>query len=257
MSYTIKQNLVDASKYNVKCPYTMTAEFFVIHNTANDATAVNEISYMKSNNNEVSFHYAIDEKEVIQGLPLNRNGWHSGDGANGAGNRKGIAIEICYSKTGGEKFVQSEKNTAKFVANELEARGWGIDKVRKHQDFSSKYCPHRTLDAGWQRFIDMIKAEMNATVSAPSQAPTKYVKDYAETGEFFITTGRQRYLCDVPSLTSKELGTVPHSRWIKYNRVVFNDGRIWVWCVVERGWVSTGSYDMKTVKRTESFANFK
>ena len=25
-----------------------------------------------------------------------------------------------------------------------------------------KYCPHRTLDMGWQRFLNMIKAELNS-----------------------------------------------------------------------------------------------
>ena len=39
----IRQNLVDSSKYNIKCPYTMNAEFIVVHNTANDASANNEI----------------------------------------------------------------------------------------------------------------------------------------------------------------------------------------------------------------------
>lgn len=139
----------------------MTAEFIVVHNTANDASANNEISYMRTNNNKVSFHFAVDDKEVVQGLPLNRNGWHAGDGSNGKGNRKGIGIEICYSKSGGANFVKAEKNAAKFIAQLLKERGWGIDKVKKHQDFSGKYCPHRTLDMGWQRFLNMVKAEMS------------------------------------------------------------------------------------------------
>ena len=46
----------------------------------------------------------LDEDEVIQGLPLNRNGWHAGDGINGKGNRKGIAIEICKSTRDVETF---------------------------------------------------------------------------------------------------------------------------------------------------------
>ena len=46
-----------------------------IHNTYNNASAKNEISYMKSNNNKVSFHIAVDDVEAIQGLPLDRNSW--------------------------------------------------------------------------------------------------------------------------------------------------------------------------------------
>jgi len=155
------QNLVPTSKYNIKCPYSMTPEFIVVHNTANDASAANEVAYMIRNNDKVSFHYAIDDKEIIQGIPENRNAWHAGDGANGQGNRKGLSIEICYSKSGGKRFEEAEKLAAKFIAYKLKEKGWGIDKVKKHQDFSGKYCPHRTLDMGWQRFLNMIQSELN------------------------------------------------------------------------------------------------
>lgn len=161
----IRQNLVDSSKYSIKCPYTMNAEFVVVHNTANDASANNEIEYMKSNNNKVSFHYAVDDREIVQGIPENRNAWHAGDG-NGNGNRKGIAIEICYSKSGGERFDKAEENTAEFIASKLKEKGWGIDKVKKHQDFANKYCPHRTLDYGWERFLNKIRTYLGqATIN--------------------------------------------------------------------------------------------
>ncbi len=158
--YIIKQNLVASENYSVKCPHSMTAEFIVVHNTANDATAENEVAYMIRNKNQVSFHYAVDDQEVVQGVPINRNTWHAGDG-NGEGNRKGISIEICYSKSGGTRFDQAEKNAAHFIATLLRERGWSIEKVKKHQDFSNKYCPHRTLDKGWNGFIQMIKSYLN------------------------------------------------------------------------------------------------
>lgn len=165
----IIKNLVSQAKYGIKCPYSMNPTRIVVHNTANDASAQNEIAYMIRNDNEVSFHFAVDDKEVVQGIPLDRNAWHSGDGGNGKGNREGIAIEICYSKSGGEHFIKAEKLTAKFIAQLLKERGWGIDKVTKHQDYSNKYCPHRTLDMGWQRFLDLIKTELGANQSIPSK----------------------------------------------------------------------------------------
>lgn len=161
----IRQNLVNVSKYNIKCPYEMNAEFIVVHNTANDASANNEIAYMISNNNKVSYHYAVDDVEIVQGIPENRNAWHAGDGGSGKGNRKGLAIEICYSKSGGEKFDKAEENAAEFIASKLKEKGWGIDKVKKHQDFANKYCPHRTLDYGWERFLNKIRTYLGqATV---------------------------------------------------------------------------------------------
>lgn len=155
------KNLVSTEKYNIKCPYSMKPTRIVVHNTANDASARNEISYMISNNNEVSFHYAVDDKEVVQGIPENRNAWHCGDGANGVGNRQGIAIEICYSKSGGDRFIQAEKNAVDLIVSILKKYNWGIDRVTKHQDYNGEYCPHRTLDMGWDRFIKMIEAKMN------------------------------------------------------------------------------------------------
>ena len=192
----VKQNLVSSDKYNIKCPNEMNAEFIVVHNTANDASAENEINYMKNNNDTTSFHYAVDDKEVIQGIPENRNTWHAGDG-NGDGNRKGIAIEICYSKTGGEKFEQAEKNAVKFIAQKLKEKGWGIDKVKKHQDFADKYCPHRTLDMGWDRFLNMIKVEMGENVEpVPSPAPVSQKIDV----KYQVYAGG-KWLPDVINLT--------------------------------------------------------
>ena len=159
--YVFKQNLVASENYSIKCPHSMTAEFIVVHNTANDATAENEVAYMIRNKNQVSFHYAVDDQEVVQGIPINRNAWACGDGANGKGNRKGIQVEICYSKSGGTRFDQAEKNAAHFIATLLRERGWGIEKVKKHQDFRNKYCPHRTLDKGWNGFLQMIKSYLN------------------------------------------------------------------------------------------------
>ena len=155
------KKLISSDKYSLKCQYSMAPRGVCIHNTANDATAANEISYMQTNTNSTSFHIAVDDNEAILGIPLNRNAWHAGDGGSGEGNRYYIGIEICYSKSGGERFNNAEKRAAKEVAALLNEYSWTISNVKKHQDFSGKYCPHRTLDLGWQRFLNMIQAELN------------------------------------------------------------------------------------------------
>lgn len=175
------------SKYRIKCPYTMVPEFVVVHNTANDASAMAEISYMIGNNNTVSFQYAVDDYRAVQGIEENRNGWHAGDGSNGKGNRKGIAIEICYSKSGGERFNKAEDNAVELIVDILKRYGWGIDRVKKHQDFMKKYCPHRTLDLGWQRFLDKISAKLEKK-PAPQSVNNSTKKD-----EFLHSRGYFRY----------------------------------------------------------------
>ena len=157
----IKQNLVSPSKYNIKCPYTMVAEGITVHNTSNKAPAKNEISYMISNNKQVSFHYAVDDVEIIQGIPENRNAFHAGDG-NGKGNRKTIGIEICYSTGDKAKFEKAQENAAEFIAYKLKEKGWGTDRVYPHKHWSGKHCPHRTLDEyGWDYFISLVNKYLN------------------------------------------------------------------------------------------------
>lgn len=160
------------SKYPIKCPYEMQPDGIVIHNTANDASAMAEISYMIGNNNKTSFHAAVDNYRIVTGIPFNRNTWNAGDGANGKGNRNKIAIEICYSKSGGEQFEEAEDLCASYVAYLLKQYGWGIDRVSKHQDYSGKYCPHRTLDLGWERFLNKIRSHLEI-----QNKPTEEVKD--------------------------------------------------------------------------------
>lgn len=161
------------SKYSIKCPYEMTPEFLIIHNTANDASAMAEISYMIGNNNKTSFHVAVDNERVVEGLPFNRNSWNAGDGGNGKGNRKGISIEICYSKSGGEQFEEAEDLCASYVAVLLKQYDWGIEKVTKHQDYSGKYCPHRTLDMGWERFLNKIREHLEIQTKPVEQIENK------------------------------------------------------------------------------------
>lgn len=175
---TIIKNLIPSSLYPLKATYPMVAEAITIHNTASDASARNEIAYMHRNTASTSYHFAVDDIEAVQGLPLDRNGWHAGDGTYGRGNRKTIGIEICYSKSGGSRFKQAEKNAAKLTAQLLKERGWGIDRVKKHQDWSGKYCPHRTLsETGWSNFLSMVQAEL----TPPKPAPPKEEEDMIET----------------------------------------------------------------------------
>lgn len=177
----IKYNLVDKSKYSIKCPYSMTPEYITIHTTANDAPAVNEVKYMIGNTNKVSFHFAVDDIEVVQGVPLDRNTWHAGDGTNGTGNRKSISIEICYSKSGGEKFGRAYQNAIALVVMMMKQYNIPLSNIRYHKDWSGKYCPHRLLDMGIT--LDKFKSEVNNAYMAESKANEKnsdYTGHWAE-----------------------------------------------------------------------------
>lgn len=198
----IRQNLCPPGRYDIKCPYTRTPSRIVIHNTANDAPAGNEISYMLNRPEKVSFHYAVDDEEAVQGLPLDRSAFASGDGGRGTGNLYGIHIEICYSLSGGSRFAKAEANAAELTARLLKQYGWGIEKVTKHQDYDGKYCPHRTLDLGWQRFLKLVQDKLEEMDDMTREEVQKIVQEEIAAG---VAAEIQKFLT--------ALGQKPVSGW--------------------------------------------
>ena len=146
MSYDIRQQWLPQSKYPLKAPYTMTPKYVTIHNTWNDAPAKNEANFMLTNPKETGFHVAVDDVEVVELIPFNRNAWHAGDGLKGTGNRESIGIEICYSKSGGERYEEAEANAIEYTAHVLVQLGLPPSAVKFHKEWSGKNCPHRILD---------------------------------------------------------------------------------------------------------------
>ncbi len=217
----IKQ-MCPEDRYWLKCPYTRSPRFVVMHNTANDAPAENEVSYMLRRDEEIPFHYAADHEKIVQCLPESRNAWASGDG-NGEGNLYGIHIEVCYSLSGGERFEMAERNGAALAASILKRYGWGLDRVRKHQDFDGKYCPHRTLDLGWQRLLNMVKTFLKED-DEMTAAEVKRIVDEALAG-FEQRLGQERAarnpvygrLEDVPAYWRDELGRAMELGIVKGN----------------------------------------
>jgi len=161
--------MVARNKYNIKATYAMSPQYITIHNTANTASARNEVSYMRRNNNMTSYHVAIDDKEAVQAIPFNRAAWHCGDGANGTGNRRSIGIEICYSMDNGysgaysARYRKAEENTALYAAYVLDQYGWGVNRLRQHWNWSRKDCPHKMRAHGrWNIFKNRVQQHLNA-----------------------------------------------------------------------------------------------
>ena len=84
-----------------------------IHSTGNPySTARGERNWLDNptNTREASWHYVVDETEVIQAIPDNEEAWHCGDTN---GNRLSLGIEICES---GDR-LKTLKNAAVFAAH--------------------------------------------------------------------------------------------------------------------------------------------
>jgi len=153
--------------------YKLVPKYFTIHDTANPnagADAKAHARYLKGDSAAsipVSWHFTVDERVIVQHLPLNENGWHASDGANGTGNRQSIGIEICENRDGNR--AVAEANAAWLVAKLLKDYGLGLDRVKQHYDWSKKDCPRvlRGRKNGWANFLKAVEQQLK-TMKIPS-----------------------------------------------------------------------------------------
>lgn len=180
-------DLIPSSLYSYKCPYVMTPKTIVIHNAATPNGTAKTLNNAQHNNQDYkSWHFSVDDTDIIQSLPLNRNAFATGDGAFGYGNRTGIHIEIAKDNDvdNEEEWTESKKNGAKLTAILLKRYGWTIDQVSKHQDYKMtdgtyKYCPHKILDEGWEDFLKLVQTELDE-LNTEKQEPETEEPDTSE-----------------------------------------------------------------------------
>ena len=164
-------DFLDDNAYNRR--RAMPAPFFgvktvTIHNTAGYLSARGERDRLnkKRDNVSVSFHFAVDENEAVQILPLDMRAWHAGDGDRGEGNLHSVGIEICRSlcKGGDAKlYDRAEANAVILAAHLLNIYNLPTSALRMHRDWSGKHCPHRILDRnGWDDFKRRVDQQRRA-----------------------------------------------------------------------------------------------
>ncbi|WP_082311090.1 peptidoglycan recognition protein family protein [Paenibacillus sp. FJAT-27812] len=182
-----------------------------IHNTGNPvSTAKNERAWLTnaSNTRTASYHLVVDEHGVIECLPLNENGWHAGDGSGEtSGNRTSIGIEICESGD----YSKSLSNAAELAAKLLKQYGWGVDRLRRHYDWSGKICPRLMYDdgkwTGWHAFKNKV-AEM---IQPPPPPPTTTLPDNRKS-DLILSDGEQKLLvATLTEFTDQKL--LEDSKW--------------------------------------------
>lgn len=155
------------TRYGQKLDVTRGPLFITIHETGNPgSTAWNEINYLRSaeqQRRQASFHLAVDNRQIVQGLPLDEVGWHAGDGCDNlvidTGCFRSIAIETCI----GIDDMRTRRVLAECIARICAgdpAFDWGsgitrgkfdIDHLAQHNWFSDegKDCPYRIRHEGF------------------------------------------------------------------------------------------------------------
>ena len=225
MSYTFIDQAMPANKKSLKQPYAMTPKYITIHNTSNSAPAKNEVSYMQGNNAQTGFHVAIDETYVIKCADFNRNTWHAGDGTYGTGNRQSIGIEICRSTGSLDLFKKAEQNCAEYVAKLLKEYGWDISRVKRHKDWSGKYCPHKTMDLGWERFVKMIQVELDKLNGKAPVTPNNPSSSVFKVGNYnsYVVTTDSLNVRSARNANSSLLTSIPKGTKVQVGYIMYQD----------------------------------
>lgn len=107
-------------------------DYLVLHETANPgASAENHVKYWRNNQPNVPMtHYIaeLDGSEIYHTQRDDRKAWHIGNG-----NGRAIGIEMAHA-TNPADFSKQFDEVAKWCANYLRSRGWGIDRLITHND---------------------------------------------------------------------------------------------------------------------------
>lgn len=144
-SLNLKVELIDSDKPN-RSGRTISPDYITVHNTSNANAGANADAHSRfvrnkgfytlasGKKNNVSWHYTVDDTQVIKHLPVNERAIHAG-----RGNGVSIAIEICMH-------AEIDQAAANLRASRLIAvlmHDLHIDKanVKPHKFWTGKNCP--------------------------------------------------------------------------------------------------------------------
>lgn len=176
--------------------HPMTPRYITIHETANTSRGANAEMHRRFTHNGggsegVSFHFVVDDSEIVELLPTTENGWHAGDGANGTGNRESIGIELCVNSDG--DFQKTLALGARLVARLMETRNIPIERVVQHNHWSGKGCPANLRRGGWQQFIRAVRDLTEREPQQPEpEKPHPSARYFDVTGQY-IAQGFRDY----------------------------------------------------------------
>lgn len=174
----------------------MDPEHLTIHSTGNlKSTAQNERDNLNraTNTSTTGFHIVVDELQAIECIPLNKVAYHAGDGANGPGNSRSIGLEICES---GNR-IKTIENAVEVIAKTLHERSWGIDKLKRHFDWSGKNCPSILNYDNWKGWAEL-KTKVQAHLNLLNYTNIETNKLYrVQVGAYSIKANAEKLLNDL------------------------------------------------------------
>src|SRR5690625_1535180 len=148
-------------------------KYIVIHETANTRAGANANAHARlqasGNSRQASWHYTVDDKEIVQSFDDNKQCWHAG---NKYYNQNSIGIEICVNSDG--NFKKAVDNAVKLTKHLMDKYKISVDNVIQHNKASGKDCP-RYLRAGnkgvtWHDFKAKLSDKKTGSTNASKTA---------------------------------------------------------------------------------------
>lgn len=228
---TPSQALLDQIYPGYQLPNDKNILFIVVHesgmrNVGSTAAALSNLQINRSQNGfggdaVASWHYSVDDHEIIQNFEDEYHLYHAGDGEGSyfrGGNSNGIGIEMCINVGG--NFEAAKRNNAKLIASLLHKYNLTLLNVKQHYDFSSyqKNCPETIRGTHrWYEFLQMIANEYIAQDLLKNKEITYEIEEN-EYVDFWKFTDKDRaYNFNMLNLYNKPLVDTYIKITVKYN----------------------------------------
>lgn len=143
------------------------------HDTGNpnfgaDAPMHSRYMHNGAEGQRLGYHLTVDDKVLVQMVPLDEVTWHAGDG-NGPGNMDSIACELCIHSN--SDHIASRRYAAIVAAGVMHALGIDKEPVQ-HNKWSGKDCPGEMRRTGtWNGYLAVFRAARAQMQGEPDAKP--------------------------------------------------------------------------------------
>lgn len=157
--------------------------YITIHQTGNTSKGTNAINHARyiENGSTTTWHYTVDEQNIVQHFNDDVQCWHAGDGR-GNGNLNSIGIELCINSDG--DYTGTIKNSVNLVKYLMNKYNIPIEKVVQHNRWSGKNCPMQIRQGkngiNWNDYINMIKGNTQPVDKIVDNSTDDYITIFAK-----------------------------------------------------------------------------
>ncbi|WP_062052324.1 N-acetylmuramoyl-L-alanine amidase family protein [Bacillus sp. JCM 19034] len=149
-----------------------------VHQTGNTNKGANAQAHAnlqsRLNSRQASWHYQVDDKDIIQSFDDDVMCWAATDGR-GPGNTTSIHVELCINSD--SDYKKTLELGATLIKHLMDKHDLSIKDVKQHADWANKNCPAQLRAAkdgiSWSDFLEMIERKGKQVKGDVKKAPEK------------------------------------------------------------------------------------